>query len=114
MMPNQRDIYLVPVPFSDLKATKKRPVLIISNNTYNHSQEDCLVMAITSNLHGKNPHALIFENEDLEDGYLPKKSRIRVDKIYALHQDILIRRFGKMKLPKYKECIQCLEDLIHS
>ncbi|HLR69697.1 type II toxin-antitoxin system PemK/MazF family toxin [Virgibacillus alimentarius] len=34
-MYKQGDIVLIPVPFSDLKTHKQRPVLIISNDSYN-------------------------------------------------------------------------------
>ncbi len=46
---NQREIVLVPFPYSDLTTTKRRPVLIISNNDYNHNFQDVLVYVITSN-----------------------------------------------------------------
>jgi len=31
-MPDQGDILLIPVPFTDLSSQKKRPVVVISNN----------------------------------------------------------------------------------
>jgi mRNA-degrading endonuclease toxin of MazEF toxin-antitoxin module len=48
-MPNQGDILLVPIPFTDLSAQKRRPVIVISNNAYNQSSSDLVVVAMTSN-----------------------------------------------------------------
>ena len=44
------EIVLVPVPFSNLTYTKKRPVLVISNTAHNLAFPDMIVVAITSNL----------------------------------------------------------------
>ncbi len=46
----QRDIALVPFPFSDLSARKVRPVLVLSNDQYNQQSLDVLVCALTTNL----------------------------------------------------------------
>ena len=48
-MPEQGDILLVPVPFTDLSSQKQRPVVVISNNRYNHNHQDVIVVAMTSN-----------------------------------------------------------------
>lgn len=42
------DIVLVPFPFSDQSATKKRPAAVISSNKYNDASQDIIIMAITS------------------------------------------------------------------
>jgi len=34
-MYSKGEIVLIPVPFTDLSATKKRPVLVVSNDTHN-------------------------------------------------------------------------------
>jgi len=38
-MPNQRDILLIPIPFTDLTSQRRRPVVVISNDEYNHSKK---------------------------------------------------------------------------
>ena len=46
----QRDIVLVPFPFSDLSGQKVRPVLILSNDAYNQQSADVVVCGLTTNL----------------------------------------------------------------
>lgn len=72
----QREIVLVPFPYSDLSAVKKRPVLIISNNRYNTIFPDILVCVITSNLF-KDQYSLLINEGDLEIGILPEPSVIK-------------------------------------
>lgn len=45
------DVILVPFPFTDQTAVKKRPAVVISSDTYNHNRDDCIIMAVTSRLH---------------------------------------------------------------
>ena len=47
MMYKQGEIVLIPVPFSDLSSTKRRPVMILSNSEYNKLTDDIIVAAIT-------------------------------------------------------------------
>jgi len=68
-MHEQREICLIPIPFTDLSAIKKRPVIIISNNHYNTKTNDILVMAITSNLTIKD-NSLVINSSDIETGIL--------------------------------------------
>lgn len=42
------DVVLVPFPFSDQTAIKKRPAVIVSSNHYNNASFDIVIMAITS------------------------------------------------------------------
>ena len=84
---------VIPVPFTDLSATKKRPVLVVSNDTYNSSHPDMIVAAITLNL--LQP-GLSLTNSDMVTGQLPKPSLIRTDKIYTLSQLIVVKGIGQI------------------
>lgn len=45
------EIILVPFPFTDQSAVKKRPAVIISAATYNQRRPDLIIMAVTSQAH---------------------------------------------------------------
>jgi len=92
-MYKQGDIVLIPVPFSDLSSNKKRPVLIISSNTYNSLTDDIIVVAVTSNITNKK-YCVDIEETDIFEGQLPAKSQVRADKIYTLAQSIIIKKIG--------------------
>lgn len=42
------DVILVPFPFTDQTATKKRPAVVISSQNYNDERPDLVIMAVTS------------------------------------------------------------------
>ncbi len=42
------DIVLVPFPFTDQSATKKRPAAVISSEAYHQQRPDLIIMAVTS------------------------------------------------------------------
>jgi mRNA interferase MazF len=44
------DVVLVPFPFTNQIASKKRPAVIVSNRTYNAAKPDVVLMAVTSQL----------------------------------------------------------------
>ena len=92
-MYNNGDIVLIPVPFSDLSASKKRPVLVLSNNNYNTTKPDMIVVAITSNL---TQQGIPISSSDMVTGQLPKPSVIRSDKVYTLDQSIVIKSIGHL------------------
>jgi mRNA interferase MazF len=107
IMLKQRDIVLIPIPFTDLTSQKKRPAIIISSDKYNETNEDIVVVALTSNIESRN-FTVTLTADDLEDGVLKVTSMIRVDKIYTLNKSIVIKTFGRVKpdiLAKIKDSI---------
>jgi len=110
-MYNQGDILLIAIPFSDLTSSKKRPVLVLSNDRYNSGTEDVIVAAITSNINNKYTEVNI-TNTDIEHGDLKKDSCVRVDKIYTLSQSIVIKKYGVVKEDILKNVRLKLNEII--
>lgn len=81
----QREVILIPFLFSDLTGTKVRPALVISNDEYNTNNYDVVVLAVTSNL-SPGPFKVFLDCNDLDTGFLPVKSAIRVDKPFSFLQ----------------------------
>lgn len=94
-MPEQGDILLIPIPFTDLASQKRRPVIVISNNAYNHKTADVVVVAMTSNPTSV-PYGFMISSADLVRGTLNRPGTVRVDKIYTLAQSIIVKSFGQV------------------
>jgi mRNA interferase MazF len=110
----QRDIVLVPFPFSDLSGQKVRPVLILSNDVYNQQSADVVVCGLTTNL-SPAPYSIIIEVTDVKQpGTLRHKSKIKADTIASLEQSILIKQIARLKLPVFKQVVTEVKDLIKS
>jgi len=87
-MYKQREIVLVPFPYSDLTASKQRPALIISNSLVNRS-EDRICCLITSNFFNEG---IPIENKNFESGKLPFKSWVKVNRIFSVNEKIIRKK----------------------
>jgi mRNA interferase MazF len=110
-MPSQGEIVLIPVPFTDLSSQKRRPVIIVSNDRYNRSSRDMLVVAMTSNL-STIPHSFIIDNPDLIAGTLNRPSLVRCDKIYTLEQTLIVKQFGQVRPEILSQIQQVIQQLL--
>lgn len=110
-MYKQGDILLVPIPFSDLSSSKRRPVLVLSNDEYNKLTEDVVVVAVTSNIVDRQ-YGIVIEDIDMEEGSLKAKSNVRADKIYTISKSIVVKRFGTIKQNKIKQIVEKVDRLI--
>ena len=93
MIVSQKEIVLLPYPFSDLERTKVRPALVISNNSFNRKSEDCMMVPLTAVIKDE-PYSVLINQEDLFSGKLLKPSRIRVDKIFSVEKNLVSMKIG--------------------
>jgi len=110
-MPEQGDILLIPIPFTDLSSQKRRPVIVISNNIYNRTTGDIVVVAMTSNPVATT-YSFTITSSDLELGHLNRPGKVRVDKIYTLSQAIAVKTFGRVNLAVLDHIRSMMQDLI--
>ena|SRR3989338_62026 len=108
---NQQDLVWVNLPFSDLRQSKVRPALVVSNNNYNKSNPDVVVCAVTSKLK-ESEYSVLIDNKDLSSGSLPIKSRVRVDKILQIEKDLVIRPFAKLENKMFDNVVGKIADLV--
>ena len=110
-MINQRDLILVPFPFSDQSGRKVRPVVVISNDKFNDGSEDLLVVGVTSNI-SKGQYTLELGSADLEEGSLFTKCCVKVENILKLDKDLVIKKIGKINKNKLKKIIDIFMKIV--
>jgi len=90
---NKWDIILVPFPFTDLKAVRKRPALIISPDEYNEKL-DVVIAFITSKLDSEYRLG-DYKLCEWEKSNLPKPSMIRM-KFATIDKAIILKKIGRL------------------
>ncbi|MBJ7483376.1 type II toxin-antitoxin system PemK/MazF family toxin [Brevundimonas sp.] len=88
------DIVLVPFPFTDLSASKRRPAVIISGRDYNQARRDVVLMAVTSQLYAKPDFGEV-RVSDWQGAGLLKASAIK-PVITTLETRMILRRMGSL------------------
>lgn len=88
----QGDIVIVNFPFTDVSQTKKRPALILSNQTINQTGDYLLVMITSQVKHDglSLPIALM----DYLGQPLPLIGYVRYYKVLLLNESLILNRFS--------------------
>ena len=107
----QRELLLVPFPFSDQSGKKVRPVIVVSNNNFNKHSEDVIVIGVTSNM-AKDIYTIELNTEDLEEGNLFDICCVKVENILKLDKQLIIKKMGKVKKWRFKEIILKLDSIL--
>ena len=86
------DLVLIPFPYADLSSSKRRPVLVLAAPD---RHGDFIALAVTT-VPQLEP-AIPLNSVDIVDGILPKPSWIRVDKVFTLSDQNIVKHIGKIK-----------------
>lgn len=111
-MIEQRDLLLVPFPFSDQLGRKVRPVVVISNNKFNEKSEDLIVNGVTSNI-SKDQYTLMLNNKDLEEGKIFSLCCIKAENILKIDKTLIIKKIGKINRKKLKDTIRVINSILN-
>lgn len=97
------DVVVLPFPFSDLSANKRRPAIVVAKGEYG----DIILCQITSKAK-KGAGTVELRDKDFQEGKLKITSYVRPRKIFAADLGLILYRAGKIKKEKTTE----IEDAI--
>lgn len=104
---SQKDIVLIPFPYTDLTGYKQRPALIISNSKVNNSS-DCICCLITSNSPKDGIH---IQDSDIV-GRLPLQSWIKAHRLFTIEKQIIRKKVCSINTDLHKQVIAKITSLI--
>lgn len=88
------DVVLVPFPFSNQTATKKRPAVVISSSLYNEKTNDVVIIAVTSKVEKSSDVGECFIAE-WESAGLLKPSAVK-PAISTIEQVLVLKKLGNL------------------
>ena len=107
----QRDIVLLNFPFSNLKQSKVRSAVILSNDKHNKKSDDIVVVPLTSNLQ-QTDYDMLITNKHLEKGNLIVDSRIKIDRIFSVDKKLVKMNIGKINKQTFSKIKTVLSGLV--
>lgn len=109
-MYEQKDIVLMPFPYSDLTNSKLRPALIISNGKLNKT-EDRICVLITSM---PTKSGILIDKSSFDSAKLPFKSWVKPHRIFTINERIIRRRLCSINETFYEKVLSVIFDYIKS
>lgn len=107
-MYKQKDIVLIPFPYSDLTGSKQRPALIISNEKLNKT-DDRICCLITSN----NPkQGTLIKKNCFEQNKLPFKSWVKPQRIFTIDKRIIKKKLCTINNRFHQEILEKVFEFI--
>lgn len=111
-MIEQKDLLLVPFPFSDQSGRKVRPVIVISNNEFNKYSNDVIAIGVTSNIL-RDDYTIKLTNNNLDEGKLFTNCIIKVENLLKLDKELIIKKIGKINKETLKNIVDKLFTIIN-
>ena len=102
------DLILVPFPFTDQSATKKRPAAVISSADYHRHRPDLIILVVTSQLRSTAAFGEAAITRWKEAGLL--KPSVMKPVVATIERGLVLRRLGRLR----DEDRQALRDLLRA
>lgn len=101
------EVVVIPFPFSDLSATKRRPALVVADLP----GDDVILCQITSQP-VSSPFAVRLASGDFETGSLSHTSTIRPERIFTADEHIILRSVGKITDAKLRDVASAITRIV--
>ncbi|MBF0266156.1 MAG: type II toxin-antitoxin system PemK/MazF family toxin [Gammaproteobacteria bacterium] len=90
---SKADVVLCEFYFSDLKVSKKRPVLILKDNL---PFDDFIAIPISSQIRNFHPDEVHIGNDCFQYGGIPKKSKLMLRKTFVVSKSVVLKKYGTL------------------
>ncbi len=101
------DVVVIPFPFSDLSAAKRRPALVVALL----KGDDVILCQITSKA-VTDDYAIPIADADFTAGSLHQDSNVRPNRLFSAENSAISYRAGKLSLCKVQEVVAKIVQLI--
>jgi mRNA interferase MazF len=98
---------VLPFPFSNLAASKRRPALVLASAA---PHDDVILCMITSR-HTRDTNAVPLDQADFTEGGLPQASNARPNRLFTAEPSIILRKAGRLtpdKLEAVVDTVICI------
>lgn len=104
------DIVLVPFPFTDQSATKRRPGVVVSSSSYHRERADLIIMAVTSQQRPSGTFGEVQIKEWQAAGLL--KPSVVKPVLTTIEHTLVIRTLGRLKDDDQRALRQALATIV--
>jgi PemK-like, MazF-like toxin of type II toxin-antitoxin system len=101
------EVVVLPFPFSDLSAAKRRPALVIASLP----GDDVILCQITSRT-ASGSDAIPVSQSDFDHGGLNQDSHIRPNRLFTADPNIVLYSAGLVKTPKVQEVVDRIIQIV--
>ncbi|WP_216919530.1 type II toxin-antitoxin system PemK/MazF family toxin [Synechococcus sp. CCAP 1479/9] len=105
--PSVGDVVIIPVPYSDLSKSKRRPALVLAEV----GRGDFLLCQITSKQYG-DLHALALKESDFLSVGIKRGSFIRGTQLFTANEALILGVAGHLTHTKLSEVVSQLIDIL--
>lgn len=102
------DIILFPFPYTDMKASKLRPCLVLSEEM----RDDIILCQITSQKIKKDKYSIELRKNETEKGSLMIDSFIRCNMLFTANKSQIVKVLCKLNTAKYDQATKKIKQII--
>ncbi|MGM5480895.1 MAG: type II toxin-antitoxin system PemK/MazF family toxin [Nanobdellota archaeon] len=103
------DVVVIPFPFSDLSAAKKRPAVVIATPSGN----DVILAQITSKQKNKN-YSVELTRDSFAHGQLPMTSYVKVHRLFSADTAIILKKSGTLTKKAKRAILDKIIDMLQA